>query len=66
MSKLDVSVIRRIHEGKQHLREERKAMTLPEKVRQVVELQKATLPMIRQRRELKDWEEVWPLHAENE
>jgi hypothetical protein len=36
-------------------------MTLPDKVRQVIELQKATLPMIRLRRELKEWEEVWPL-----
>ena len=36
-------------------------MSNPEKVRQVVELQKATLPMIRRRRKLADWEGVWPL-----
>jgi len=57
----DATVIRRLREGKEHLRGERKALSLPEKVRQVVELQKATLPMIRQRRELRDWEKVWPL-----
>jgi hypothetical protein len=61
MSNPNETVIRRLREGKEHLREQRRAMTLPEKVRQVVELQKAVLPMIRQRRELHDWEDVWPL-----
>jgi len=36
-------------------------MSLPEKVRQVVELQKIALPLIRRRRELREWEVVWPL-----
>jgi len=57
----DPTVIRRLREGKKHLRGERKALSLPEKVRQVFELQKATLPMIRQRRALRDLEKVWPL-----
>ena len=62
MRKLQVFVaIRRLRAGKQELREERIGMSNPEKVRQVVELQKATLPMIRRRRQLAAWEGVWPL-----
>ena len=54
-------VLRRLREGKRQLRHERLAMTSADKVRQVVALQKATLPMIRRRRKLEDWEAVWPL-----
>lgn len=36
-----------------------RALEKEEKVRQVVELQKATWPMIRRRRELASCEEVW-------
>ena len=51
----------RLRRGKDQLRKQRREMTLPEKVRQVVELQKITLPAIRRRRALKYWERVWPL-----
>ena len=53
--------IRRLREGKEQLRRARIAMSLPEKVRQVVELQRIALPAIRRRRALRDWERVWPL-----
>ena len=56
-----LAVMRRLRAGKQNLRKKRIAMSNPEKVEQVVELQKATLPMIRRRRELAEWEGVWPL-----
>ena len=54
-------LIERLRAGKENLRAQRIAMSNPAKVRQVVELQKATLPMIRRRRELASWESVWPL-----
>ncbi len=56
-----LAVIRRLRAGKHELREQRIAMSNPEKVQQVVELQKATLPMIRRRRTLEPWEGIWPI-----
>ena len=53
--------IHRLREGKRQLRAARAAMSLPEKVREVVRLQEATLPMIRRRRELEVIERVWKL-----
>jgi len=53
--------LQRLRGGKEQLRERRLAMSLPEKVRQVVELQKVVLPMIRRRRPLRAWESVWKL-----
>ena len=55
------NTIYRLREGKRELREARAAMSLPEKVREVVRLQEATLPMIRRRRELEVIERVWKL-----
>ena len=53
--------ILRLRDGKRDLRQARLTMSLPEKVRQVVELQRIALPFIRRRRELRSWERVWPL-----
>lgn len=50
-------LLARLREGKRELRERRRAMSLPEKVRQVVALQKIALPLIARR----PWERVWPL-----
>jgi hypothetical protein len=52
-------VLETLREGKRQLREERRNMTLPEKVAEVVRLQRIVLPAIRARRELKPWERVW-------
>ena len=38
-----------------------RAMSLPDKVREVVRLQAIVLPLIAKRRPLEPWEEVWPL-----
>lgn len=54
-------VLDKLRDGKRELRRKRIAMSLPEKVRQVVELQKLVLPAIRRRRPLRVWERVWPL-----
>lgn len=53
----------RLREGKRQLREARQAMTLPEKVREVVRLQAAVLPMIRRQRPLTEIERVWRIRA---
>lgn len=55
------AVLRGLREGKRQLRQERVSMSYPDKVRQVIELQRATLPMIRRRRKLEEWEGVWPI-----
>lgn len=54
-------ILTALRSGKDELRRKRVAMSLPEKVRQVVELQKIVLPAIRRRRPLREWERVWPL-----
>jgi hypothetical protein len=55
----------RIHEklrtGKESLRKQRRELSLPEKVEQVVQLQRIVLPQIERRRALKAWERVWDL-----
>ena len=51
--------IRRLREGKRELRHARTHMPLPEKVRQVVKLQRVMLPLIRRQRPLQPWERVW-------
>lgn len=54
-------VMRRLREGKRQLRRSRIAMSLPEKIRQVVELQKVHVTIVGRRRALKPIERVWPL-----
>jgi hypothetical protein len=54
-------VLDKLRAGKRELRRKRIAMSLPEKVRQVVELQKIVLPAIRRRRALRAWERVGPV-----
>jgi hypothetical protein len=51
----------RLRNGKRELRARRRSMSLPEKVRQVVELQRLALPLIQRRRPLHAWERVWRL-----
>jgi len=54
-------VLDQLRAGKRELRRKRVAMSLPEKVRQVVELQRIVLPAIQRRRPLHSWERVWEL-----
>ena len=49
--------------GKQELRRIRRALSLAEKVEQVVQLQRIVLPQIQRRRALKAWERVWDLDS---
>jgi hypothetical protein len=52
-------VLETLREGKRQLREQRRKMTFPEKVAEVVRLQRIVLPLIRARRPLYPWEHVW-------
>jgi hypothetical protein len=47
--------------GKAALRRERERMSLPEKVRQVIELQKVVHPLLARRRTLEPWERPWEI-----
>ena len=53
--------IQKLREGKRNLHRERVAMSLPEKVRQVVELQKIHVAVVGRRRTLRPVERVWDL-----
>ncbi len=58
---MNAEILRRLREGKRQLRRERVTMSLPEKIRQVVELQKVHVTIVGRRRALKPIERVWPL-----
>ena len=59
----ETSTLRELRVGKQELRSRRRNLTLPQKVAQVVELQRIVLPLLSRRRALKPWEKVWDLGA---
>jgi len=48
-----------LRRGKAALRRERRALSLPEKVRAVIELQRTCLPLLARQRALRPWERVW-------
>jgi hypothetical protein len=53
--------IQRLRSGKRELRRERIAMSLENKVRRVIELQRIHVAVIGRRRPLQPLERVWPL-----
>ena len=52
-------LLERLRQGKIALRERRRAMSLRDKVREVLELQRMVLPLIARRRPLRWWERPW-------
>lgn len=52
-----------LRQGKSTLHGERRAMVLPDKVRAVIELQQACLPLLARQRPLQAWERVWEAEA---
>lgn len=54
-------VLQRLRSGKRELRHKRVAMSLEDKVRQVVELQKVHVAVVGRRRMLQPLERVWQL-----
>ena len=59
------ALIEKLRNGKRELRAARRSMSLREKVREVVQLQRVTLSAIRRRREPEDWEYVWALREKH-
>jgi len=51
----------RLRRGKVELRRERERMPLPEKVRQVIELQRFVHPLLARQRALEPWERPWEI-----
>ncbi len=56
-------VIQRLRDGKRELRRARTAMSLPEKVREVVKLQEFHVKTASRRRKLEPRERVWNLRS---
>lgn len=50
-----------LRKGKSALHERHASLSLPEKVRMVLELQRVCLPLIEQQRRLAPWERPWPI-----
>jgi hypothetical protein len=62
----DPTLHENLRRGKQRLRAQRRNLSLPEKVAQVVELQRIVLPQYQRRRALRPWEQVWELRSATE
>ena len=54
-------ILNRLRQAKRELRRQRVAMSLPEKIREVVKLQKVHVTIVGRRRALRPLERVWPL-----
>jgi hypothetical protein len=61
MNEESEQILEHLANAKRELRSARYVVSLPEKVREVVRLQAAMLPLIRRQRELHEWERVWVL-----
>jgi hypothetical protein len=55
------ALLKQLREGKAALHERHSSLTLPEKVRLVMELQRIVLPLIARRRPLRSWERAWDI-----
>jgi len=62
MSRTGADVYERLRAGKRTLRNQRRAMSLVEKVEQVVELQRLVLPAMRAEK-IEPWKRVWNLDS---
>lgn len=58
------ALLTKLRIGKRELRAARRAMSLPDKVREVVQLQRVTLSAIHRRRKPSELEYVWPLREQ--
>jgi hypothetical protein len=59
MSRPSAELLERLREDKRRLHSAARALSLPEKVRRVIELQHIVLPQIALRRPLRNYEFVW-------
>jgi len=51
----------RLREGKSELRRSREQLSVPEKIRQILELQRLHFPLLSKQRTLEPWERPWEL-----
>ena len=56
-------LIAKLRQGKADLRREREAMSLPEKIRQVMKLQRLQYPLLARQRTPEPWEHPWDIDA---
>ncbi len=54
-------LIARLRRGKAELRREREGLSLREKVRLVIELQRTVYPLLAKQRRLESWERPWEI-----
>ena len=54
-------LIGRLREGKEALRDRRRSMSLRDKIREVLELQRMMLPLLARQRPLRWWERPWDI-----
>jgi hypothetical protein len=52
-------LLRTLRKGKEQLRRKRQNLPLPEKIRQVLDLQRLQHPLLAKRRPLRWWEHPW-------
>jgi hypothetical protein len=52
-------LVAKLRQGKDKLRRDREELPLPEKIRQVIELQRLQYPLLARQRTLKSWERPW-------
>lgn len=55
------SLLQQLRDGKAALHRRHAALSLPEKVRMVMELQRIVLPLIARQRPLRSWERPWEI-----
>jgi hypothetical protein len=53
--------VAKLRQGKDRLRRDREELPLPEKIRQVIELQRLQYPLLARQRTLKSWERPWEI-----
>jgi hypothetical protein len=57
-------LLERLRAGKAALRERRRALPLPEKVRQMLELQRMHFTIVSRRRSMRSWEHPWDVEPQ--
>ena len=60
-SRPSAELVAKLRQGKDELRRDREELPLPEKIRQVIELQRLQYPLLARQRTLRSWERPWEI-----
>ncbi len=60
-SRPSAELVDKLRQGKDELRRAREQLPLPEKIRQVIELQRLQYPLLARQRTLRSWERPWEI-----